>query len=185
MAAHRTTAEFDDAIEHFRSAPADAGTVTMIVRRPADGTREIIDTAVLDVDAGLEGDNWQPRGSTSTADGSADPERQLTVMNARVVEFIGADAGHRALAGDQLYVDLDLSHENLPAGTRLALGTAVIEVTPPPHLGCKKFLARYGLDALAFVNSTAGKQFRLRGLNAKIVRSGVVNTGDVVSKTDD
>lgn len=129
------------------------------------------------------GDHWRARGSRSTPDGSADPECQLTLMNARLVDLLaGGDRRAWPLAGDQLCVDLDLSAENLPAGTRLAVGTAVIEVTAPLHTGCAKFSARFGSPALRFVNSPEGRALRLRGLNARVVEPGEVRPGDAVRR---
>jgi MOSC domain-containing protein YiiM len=154
----------------------------MIVCRPNTGERQIIETGVLDLVQGLLGDNWKARGSSSTADGSADPERQLTVMNARVVALVAQNRSRWPLAGDQLYIDLDLSENNLPVGSRFALGSAVIEVTAPPHTGCKKFVARFGLPAMNFVNSSQGRQLHLRGINARIVKAGTIRVGDVATK---
>jgi MOSC domain-containing protein YiiM len=131
---------------------------------------------------GLVGDTWKDRGSTRTEDGSPHPDMQLNVMSARVVSFLARDPERRALAGDQLYLDLDLSHANLPAGTRLAIGSAVIEVTDQPHTGCAKFTQRFGLDALRWVNGDDGKRLRLRGLNARVVVPGTVRRGDQVTK---
>jgi MOSC domain-containing protein YiiM len=112
----------------------------------------------------------------------AHPDAQITVMNARAALLVARDQDRRPLAGDQLYADLDISVANLPPGTRLALGSAVIEVTGKPHLGCAKFLARFGRDALKFVNSRTGRQLRLRGLNARIVVPGTIRPGDVIRK---
>jgi MOSC domain-containing protein YiiM len=89
---------------------------------------------------------------------------------------------HWQLAGDQLFIDLDLSEENLPPGTQLAMGTAVIEVTAEPHTGCGKFIARFGVDAVKFVNSPIGQRLRLRGVNARVVRSGRIRVGDSIRK---
>jgi MOSC domain-containing protein YiiM len=136
----------------------------------------------LDVAFGLDGDNWKSRGSTRTPDGSANPETQITVMNARVIALLSPDKDRWPLAGDQLYVDFDLSETNVPAGTRLAIGEAVIEVTPPPHTGCGKFAARFGKDAVKFVNSEQGKALHMRGINTKVVKSGAIRAGDVVKK---
>ena len=136
----------------------------------------------LDVGAGLVGDTWQVRGSTRTPDGSSHPDMQLNVMNARAAQLVAQDLDRRMLAGDQLYVDLDLSAANLPPGTRLALGSAVIEVTHQPHLGCAKFAARFGEDAWRFVNSRVGRELRLRGLNARVVVSGTVRPTDAIGK---
>jgi hypothetical protein len=154
----------------------------MIVRRPDFGEREVLTEATLDLVEGLVGDNWKKRGSSNTPDNSAHPEMQLNVMNARVIALVAQEKARWALAGDQLYLDLDVSIENLPAGQQLAVGSAVIEVTPIPHTGCKKFIARYGLDSVRFVNSPIGKSLRLRGLNAKVVQPGTVKVGDVVRK---
>ena len=169
-------------METIRQSPKDAGVLKLIARRPETEAREVLDTAQLDPAEGLIGDNWKMRGSRSTPDGAANHEMQLNVMNARVIELLAQSKDRWALAGDQLYVDFDLSEANVPPGTRLAVGSAVIEVTPPPHTGCKKFSARFGVDAMKFVNSPEGKQLRLRGINAKIVASGVIRVGDAVRK---
>jgi hypothetical protein len=170
-------------LEDIRRAPADAGTVELIVRRPAEDEREVLAEGRLTAEDGLVGDHWRARGSRSTPDGSADPECQLTLMSARVVNLLaGGDRAGWAQAGDQLYVDLDLSVVNLPPGTHLAIGTAVIEVTEPPHTGCAKFSARFGSEALRFVNSAEGRALRMRGLNARVVEPGVVVPGDAVRR---
>lgn len=179
---HLTAAELEANLEHIRQSPRDNGTLALIVRRPAVDEREVLTTGELDVREGLVGDNWRTRGSSRTADGSAHPEMQLNIINARLVALIAPDAARRPLAGDQLHVDFDLSGENLPPGTRLAIGDAVIEVTAQPHTGCNKFKARFGMDALKFVNSPVGKELHLRGINAKVVQSGRVAVGDVVRK---
>ena len=103
-------------------------------------------------------------------------------MSSRAAALVAGDRERWPLAGDQLYVDLDLSDENLPPGTRLALGSAVLEVTDEPHTGCKKFTARFGLDAMVFVNSPVGRALNLRGINARVVESGTVRVGDAVTK---
>ncbi len=136
----------------------------------------------LDPAHGLIGDNWLARGSRSTADGSADPEMQLTIMNSRVIALVAQDPERWALAGDQLYIDMDLSPENLPPGTRLSIGSAILEVTAPPHTGCKKFVARFGKDAMIFVNSGIGRQLNLRGINARVIQAGIIRMNDVAEK---
>jgi MOSC domain-containing protein YiiM len=179
---HPTTDTLLDGLDDVRRSPADAGTVELIVRRPATDEREVLDEAVLDLVEGLVGDMWRGRSSTKTDDGSAHPDMQITVMNARAAALVAGDAERRALAGDQLYVDLDLSAENLPPGTRLALGSAVIEVTATPHTGCAKFGQRFGRDALQFVNSPVGRALNLRGVNARVVNAGTVKVGDGIRK---
>jgi hypothetical protein len=179
---HRTTADLEAALGHLRSAPSDVGIVDLVVARPADGERNVLAVGELHPDLGLVGDNWAQRRSRRTEDGSAHPDMQLNVINARLSTFVAVDPERRALAGDQLHLELDLSAANLPPGTRLALGSAVIEVTEIPHTGCAKFVARFGKDAMRFVNSPLGRELRLRGLNAKVVVAGTVRPGDEVRK---
>jgi hypothetical protein len=154
----------------------------MIVRRPSQDDREIIDQGELHISEGLIGDNWKMRGSKHTTDGSADAEAQITVMNSRAIALVAGEEARWALAGDQLYVDLDLSDENLAPGTRLAIGSAVLEVSAKPHTGCRKFSDRFGVDAMKFFNSPEGSRLRLRGINTRIVRAGTIRVGDVVRK---
>jgi MOSC domain-containing protein YiiM len=175
-------AELEAGLGEIRNSPKDNGVLEMIVRRPVEGEREVLQEGELDLTEGLVGDNWRVRGSRHTPDGSAHPDCQVNLMNSRVIALIAGERPRWALAGDQLLVDLDMSAENLPSGTRLALGSAVIEVTPEPHTGCKKFLARFGVDAVKFVNSSLGKKLQLRGINAKVVRPGVIRVGDLVRK---
>lgn len=177
-----TAAELEASLEEIRQSPRDNGTLTLIVRRPAVDQRESLTVGDLDRTVGLIGDTWATRGSSRTADGTAHPDMQLNIINARLIAAIAPDATRRPLAGDQLHVDLDLSEENLPPGTRLAIGAAIIEVTAQPHTGCNKFKARFGIDALKFVNSPVGKELHLRGINAKVVQSGEIRVGDAVRK---
>jgi hypothetical protein len=180
--AHRTTAELEAGLAEVRRSPADAGRLDLIVRRPAVGEREELREGELDVTAGLVGDTWSSRPSRLTDDGSPHPEMQLNVMNSRMAALVAGHPGRRSLCGDQLYVDLDISEENLPPGTKLSIGSAVIEVTARPHLGCDKFVARFGVEAMRFVNSPAGRAMRRRGLNARVVQAGTIRRGDAVRK---
>jgi hypothetical protein len=181
---HRSAATLRAGLDEIRRSPADNGRLELIVRRPGLGEREVLDEAVLDVVAGLVGDTWGVRPSRLTPDGSPHPDMQLNIMNVRAIALIAGAPERRALAGDQLYLDLDLGADNLPAGIRLALGSAVIEVTAEPHTGCAKFNQRFGADALRFVNSAEGRALNLRGINAKVVTSGTVRVGDVARKID-
>ncbi|MEO8355223.1 MAG: MOSC domain-containing protein [Chloroflexota bacterium] len=179
---HLSMNELETGMEIIRQSPKDDGTLKMIVRRPQDDEREIVNEAELNLTDGMAGDNWKSRGSKHTVDGSALLDAQITVMNARIIALVAQNEERWSLAGDQLYVDLDLSQDNLPAGTRLAIGSAVIEVSAVPHTGCRKFSARFGTEAIKFVNSEEGKQLRLRGINAKVVQAGTIRVGDVVRK---
>ena len=179
---HLSTEQLEAGLDDVLRSPTNRGPVRLIVRRPAVDEREVVAEGALDTQAGLIGDTWRLRSSTRTKDRSPHPDMQLTVMNSRAALLVARSPDRRQLAGDQLYADLDLSVANLPAGTRLALGTAVIEVTSQPHLGCAKFAARFGEDALRFVNSRIGRELRLRGLNAKILVSGIVSAGDEIRK---
>lgn len=180
--AHLTMTELEAGLDRIRQSPSNDGVLEMIVRRPQSEAREVVEAAHLDLVEGLVGDNWRARGSSHTPDKSAHPEMQLNVMNARAAALVAQRKDRWALAGDQLYVDLDLSEPNLPPGTRLAIGSAVIEVTAQPHTGCRKFVSRFGLDAMKFVNSPIGKHLHLRGINAKIVHPGVIRVGDRITK---
>jgi MOSC domain-containing protein YiiM len=179
---HLTTAEIEAGLDEITRSPKNDGSLRLIVRRPRIGEREILEEAELDTAVGLVGDTWPQRQSTRTADGSPHPDMQLNVMNARTIALLAQTTERWPLAGDQLFIDFDLSEGNLPAGTQLALGTAVIEVTSQPHTGCAKFVERFGADAMRFVNSPTGKSLRLRGLNAKVVRAGCIRAGDAVRK---
>lgn len=182
LAIHLNMGQLEAGLDHIRQSPKDHGTLELIVRRPSDDERETLTEAQLDVHEGLVGDNWKSRGSKRMTDRSAHPDMQLTLMNARVVDLLAQSRERWPLAGDQLYVDLDLSSDNLPPGTRLAIGSAVVEVTSVPHTGCKKFAARYGQDAMKFVNSSEGKMLHMRGINARIVQSGTVRVGDAIMR---
>lgn len=174
--------ELEAGLEEIRRAPNNEGVLRLIVRRPRTDEREVLEEGELHPVEGLVGDSWKMRVSSRTADGSPHPDTQLNIMNARVAALVAQDKDRWQLAGDQLYIDMDLSEENLPPGTQLAIGSAVIEVTPPPHTGCKKFVSRFGLDAMKFVNSSLGRELHLRGLNARVIQPGLIRVGQVVKK---
>lgn len=179
---HRTRAELEAALDHLRAAPTDDGVLELVVCRPALLQRQVLEVGTLSCTEGLVGDTWSQRPSRRTPDGSPHPDMQLNIMNVRSARLVAISDDRIPLAGDQLYVDLDLSVTSLPAGTRLAIGTAVIEITDQPHTGCAKFTERFGLDALRFVNSPVGTELRLRGANAKVVVDGEVRPGDRIRR---
>jgi MOSC domain-containing protein YiiM len=168
----------------LRDSPRDEGVLAMIVRRPHVGVREVLEAGVLDVVSGLVGDSWRARGSSRTPDGSAHSDMQVTIMNARAVDLVAAqDRSRWPLAGDQLFVDFSLSEDNVPPGTRLTVGAAIVEVTHEPHTGCGKFTRRFGIEATKFVNSPEGRALHLRGINARVIQSGPIRVGDMVRKS--
>lgn len=171
-----TTEPLGTNLDHVRAAPRDEGRLELIARRPNVGEREVLEEAELDLEQGLVGDSWSRRGK------HPNPDEQVTLMNARAAALVAGDRERWALAGDQLYVDLDLSPANLPPGTRLAIGSAVLEVTAAPHFGCGKFSAQFGAAARELVNSPEGAALNLRGINTRIVESGTVRVGDTVRK---
>lgn len=172
---HASAGELYAGLEDVRGSLAGEGTVELIVRRPDVDEREVIVEGTLDPEEGLVGDTWRIRGS-------AHPDMQLTLMNARAIALVAGSRERWALAGDQLDIDLDLSTDNLQPGTRLAVGSAVVVVSEPPHTGCAKFSRRFGSEALRFVNSPVGRALRLRGINAKVVEPGTVRQRDAVRK---
>jgi hypothetical protein len=182
MNGHANMEQLEAGLHSIREAPTEAGELMMIVRRPDVDQRETLEEAELCTQRGLVGDTWSSRRSPRTPDGSAHPDMQLNIMNARATALIAGSRERWPLAGDQLYLDMDLSEANLPAGTRLAVGNAVIEVTDQPHLGCQKFKARFGDAALKFVNSEEGKALHLRGINARVVTPGTIRRGDIARK---
>lgn len=180
---HVTTAELEAGLDFIRRSPKDGGTLELIVRRPDVDRREVVEEAEIDLRSGLVGDSWPKRASSRTPDGSPHPEKQITLMNSRAADVIASGVHRWPLAGDQLFVDLDLGVENLPPGTELVVGSAILVVTAPPHTGCSKFAARFGSDALKFVNSPEGRRLNLRGINARVIRSGRIRKGDTVHRS--
>lgn len=180
--AHLIREQLEAGLDEIVVAPSSDGVLRSIVRRPEVEEREMIEEAKLDLECGIVGDNWAVKPTSKT--GEPNPLAQITVMSARAAAlFSDSDRPEDwAPAGDQLYIDLDIGIENLPPGSRLAVGEAVLEVTEEPHLGCGKFVRRFGVDALKLVNSDRGRELRLRGLNARVVEPGRISTGDPVRK---
>jgi MOSC domain-containing protein YiiM len=171
---NRTMTELESGLELILLSPADEGRLEMIVRRPIKGQREVLDEGQLTLEDGLAGDCWKRH--------SPHPDMQINIMNSRAIALVAGDAERWPLAGDQLFIDLDLSETNLPAGTQLEMGSATLEITAPAHTGCGKFAARFGVDAVKFVNSARGRNLNLRGRNARVVKSGMIRSGDIVRK---
>ena len=179
---YRSTSELEAALSHIRDSPDGKGTIHLIVRRPAEDAREVLDEAHINQTEGIAGDSWNQRGSRLSEDGGPHPNKQITIMNARAAEAIIGPVERWPLAGDQIYADLNIGHEALPPGTTLAVGDAVVEVAVEPHQGCAKFAARFGRDALRFVNGEAGRELRLRGVNCRVIKPGAVRVGDSVTR---
>jgi MOSC domain-containing protein YiiM len=174
---HLTRDELEAGLEAILEAPKDGGSLDQIVRRPRVNEREALVEGALNPEEGLAGDSWRHRGR------APHPDVQLTLMGSRTIGLIAQEKARWALAGDQLFVDLDLSIENLPPGSRLSVGAAVIEISDEPHTGCAKFVSHFGVDAMKFVNSPRGRRLRLRGVYARVVQAGAIRVGDRVGKT--
>lgn len=182
IALHVSKEQLEAGLDHVLASPTDAGTVDLILRRPDVDAREVLESVELTLSEGVAGDNWNQRSSSRMPDGSPHPDMQLNIMNSRMVALVAQHRDRWQLAGDQLYVDLDLSEDNLPAGTHLAIGSAVIVITDQPHTGCAKFTQRFGLDAHRFVNSERGRTLGLRGRCARVVTEGTITNADTVIK---
>jgi hypothetical protein len=178
---HLSRPELEATLTDIRNSPTKIGVLKLIVGRPAEDTRKVLTEGTLDPQVGLVGDTWSQRPSRHRADNSPNPLAQLTLMNWRFATLIAQRDDRIPLAGDQLYVDMDLSADNLPPGTRLAIGAAIVEITDQPHTGCAKFSARFGVEAHKFVNSPEGKSLRLRGANARVIVGGIIKPGDTVT----
>ena len=168
---HLAYEELEAGLEALRAAPRERGVLEMIVRRPRSGEREVLEVGELSVEDGLLGDRWAVKRSGE----------QLTLIGARTIALLAQTRERWPLAGDQLYVDLDLSEDHLPPGTRIEIGQAIVEVSAEPHTGCRKFRERFGLDGMRFVGSAIGKTLRLRGIHAWVKQSGIVRVGDAVT----
>lgn len=181
----RTEKDIEQSLAELGASPENNGMLELIVCRPEIDERKILETGELNTEIGLVGDNWKVRKTSYTADGQINPLTQITIMNSRIIQAISQDPSRWAIAGDQLFVDLDLSSENLPAGQKLAIGTAILEVSEMPHTGCGKFTERFGSGATHFINSKEGRAKRRRGLNARVIQAGTIHTGDTVRKIDE
>ena len=180
---HRSPADLLAGLAHVRLSPRDEGVLELVVVRPRPGGRTVCDVATVDVELGILGDTWVERGSSRTPDGGPNPDAQVTVMNARAVDLVAGARDRWPLAGDQLYVDLDLGVENLPTGTVLRIGDVELEVTAAPHTGCAQFKERFGVEALRLTATPDGRSMRLRGINTRVLRGGEVRPGDAVRVT--
>ena len=182
VGAHLSRDELAAGLDEILRSPADRGVLKAVVIRPETDARESLQRCELSPELGVHGDNWAKDCWMTLPDGRPHPDVQVTLMNARTIALIAQDEARWALAGDNLYVDLDLSAANLPPGTRLAIGSAILEITAVPHNGCAKFAGRFGVEATRFVNSREGKRLHLRGIYARIVQPGVITVGELVTK---
>ncbi len=184
MTKHLTRAELQAGLPRILDSPKDDGVLEAIVARPASGERLDLESCEISLAGGVHGDHWAEGCWMSTEDGRPHSDVQICIMNARCIALVAQERARWPLAGDNLFVDLDLSPENLQAGQRLQIGSAIVEITAVPHLGCKKFAERYGQSAVVFVNGPKGRALRLRGVYARVVEDGRVAVGDRVVKVD-
>ena len=182
MTKHLTRDELQAGLPHILESPQDDGRLEAIVIRPAKGERQELQSCEISLAGGVHGDHWAKGCWKTTEDGESHPDVQVCIMNARCIALVAHQRERWALAGDNLFVDLDLRPENLPPGQRLRIGTAVIEITAVPHTGCESFVERYGRAAVVFVNAPKGRAIRLRGIYARVVQDGTIAVGDRVVK---
>ncbi len=171
-ARHLALPALEEGLARLAAGDRDVGRVSLIVRRRPDGARETPKQTRLEIETGVPGDDWAERPPR-------DPEAQLAVMQTGIASLI-ANGQPLTTFGDNLFVTLDLSARNLPTGTRIAVGTAIVAVTPKPHDGCAKFDARFGHDALRFVQAKPTRPENRRGICWRVVRPGAVELGDPV-----
>ncbi|MEM6942438.1 MAG: MOSC domain-containing protein [Pseudomonadota bacterium] len=179
---HRTRAELEAALPLILAAPKDGGRLDMIVSRPAPGERTLPQRARLTAEGGVEGDHWAKGCWLSLDDGTPHPDVQICLMMSRMIRAIAGEEAHWPPAGDNLFIDMDLTPANTPPGTRLALGSVEMVVTPEPHNGCEAFIERFGREACVFVNTGPGKTHRLRGIYCRVTKDGDISVGDSLRK---
>lgn len=182
MTSHLTLEELNNDLAEIRQSPSEKGVLKAIVIRPASDDRTSLTECEISPELGVHGDNWATGCWMTLPDGTPHPDVQVAIMNARVIQLISPEVDRRPLAGDNLYVDLDLSVDNLQPGDQLSVGSGILEITEVAHNGCGKFAERFGADAVKFVNSAAGRKLRLRGIYARIVKAGAIHVGDKISK---
>jgi len=182
QARHLTESEIMAGLEEVKKSPQDHGSLDAIVIRPASDDRISLEQCRLSLEGGTEGDAWANGCWLTLPDGRPHPDVQICIMNSRMIDLVAGDKDRWELAGDNLFVDLDLSRKNLRAGQLLSIGECVIEITEQSHNGCSKFSQRFGPSALKVVNSPIGKELRLRGIYAKVVKAGDVRVGNEITK---
>ncbi len=179
---HTTSDELNDKMDWLLDSPKDGGVVRGIVVRPATDEREELQEARLSPEGGVEGDRWASTAQRKLKDGRLNPDVQVTLTNARLIELLAKERSRWSLSGDQIYVDMDLSMENLQPGQRLAIGSTVLEISEVPHRGCSKYRSRFGQAGFDLVDSARGRELRFRGVYAQIVKEGTVGVGDQIHK---
>jgi hypothetical protein len=182
MTEHRSLAELQQGLPVILAAPKDEGVLRAIVVRPAHGERLTPGASEVSLARGVHGDHWEKGCWRTTEDGRPDPDVQICIMSARCIELIAGPIENWPPAGDNLFIDMDLTPANMPPGQRFSIGTALFEITAVPHNGCDQFIARFGRDAVLFVNTGEGKRLRLRGIYARVIRDGRIAAGDRVTK---
>lgn len=182
MARHLSKAELAAGLPGVLESPKDNGAIEQIIVRPAANERRPVNSVAISLAGGLEGDHWAQGCWKSNESGEPHPDVQICMMNSRCIDLIAGDKSNWAPAGDNLFIDMDLTPDNLPPGTHISMGTAVLEITDTPHKGCAKFIERYGRDACVFVNVGDGDRYKLRGIYGRVVQDGVISVGDKVSK---
>ena len=184
MPRHLNREELQAGLPHILASPDDDGVLEAIVVRPVSEERREVTQCRLTLAGGVESDHWANGCWKSTESGDPHPDVQICIMNARCIGLIAQERENWAPAGDNLFIDMNLTPDNMPPGQRIAVGSVILEITDTPHKGCAKFIRRYGRDACVFVNTGDGDRYKLRGIYARVVQDGTVRTGDRVRKID-
>ena len=182
MVNHVSFAECEQALDHINRAPLDEAEIDCLCARPDFGTRAFPDKLILTVDHGILGERWTHSPWLTLPNGDPDPRIQVSILSKRVMDLCWRDRERVIHPGDPFVVDMNLGEANMPVGTRLAIGTAIVEVSDKFNTACVKWRDRYGQDSLHWMNLARNRPYRLRGILCRIVQDGEVKLGDRLAK---
>ncbi|MFT5632095.1 MAG: hypothetical protein ACI9HB_003282 [Gammaproteobacteria bacterium] len=179
---HVRLAECEDALSTILAAPKSGAIVEQLCLRPGFSERSFPELLELTVAGGIIGERWTKAPWLTLSDGTPDPRIQVSILSKRVMDLCWRDRENTHHPGDTMIVDMDLGVENLPNGTRLGIGSAVVEVSDKFNTACIKWQGRYGAESLRWLNLRKNRDYRLRGILCRIVQDGVVRLGDELAR---